>query len=802
MYVSLNWLKDFVKIEKDPKDLATLLTLKTAEVDSVINQGEKLNGIVVGQIISLHKHPNADTLTVTKTSIGKETIQVICGGQNLKEGMYVAVATIGTKVDWHGEGKTVTIERTKIRGEESEGMICAGSEIGIHDPNEQPKHILDLSALKPKPGTPLAELLEKNDIILEFDNKSLTHRPDLWGHYGIAREIAAITGEKLKPYETKVQIPTKGTSPKVEIEDENLCPRYCGLTIENVDVTDSPDWLKKRLEAIGHGTHNNIVDVTNYVMAELGQPMHAFDADEIETGIIVRRAKDKEKITTLDDKQYTLTKDMLVIADHKKPLAIAGVIGGKHSGISEKTSTIILESANFNSTSVRRTSTKLNVRTDAVQRFEKAVDPNLAEIAIKRAAELILQICPKAKISGPITDKQSFDKKPLKLKLDTNKTRSKIGVAIENKEIKQIFESLQFQVKENGQNFEITVPTFRATKDVTTEDDLIEEVARIYGYDNIETSLPTLPTKLPAENIERFRKHRARELFSYGLGMDEVYNYSFYGKAELQRCLMTEDHHLKLLNYLSEDQTHMRTSMTPNLLKNVQQNAKYKDHFKIYEIGHTYKEIGQFYPLEEKKIAGAIMKKGKTDEIFYEAKGAVEAFLKKFKIETLGQAKGIKATPYAHPNKSLTYIDQEGQTIAKVFMLHPQVVKNHDLEKFSIAIFAINFTEALKLTNEEHKYQPIPKFPSTQFDVSVLIDKTKEVGEIHKAIEKSSPELITEIKLFDIYEGQNIEPDKKAVAFSITMQAQDRTLNEEEMTTTQNKVFKNIEALGGKIRGR
>ena len=802
MYISLNWLKDFVTIKKDPKDLATLLTLKTAEVDSLTIQGAKLENIVVGQIISLHKHPNADTLTVTKTSVGKETLQIVCGGQNLKEGMHVAVAKIGTVVDWHGEGKTVTIERTKIRGEESEGMICAGSEIGIHVPNEQPKHILDLSALKPKPGTPLAELLEKNDIVIEFDNKSLTHRPDLWGHYGIAREIAAITGEKLKSYEPKVKIPTTGASPKVEIEDDHLCPRYCGLMIENVTVEQSPDWLKNRLEAIGHGTHNNIVDITNYVMSELGQPMHAFDADEIETGIVVRRAKDKEKITTLDEKEYSLTKDMLVIADHKKPLAIAGVIGGKHSGISEKTATIILESANFNSTSVRRTSTKLNVRTDAVQRFEKAVDPNLAEIAIKKAAELILQICPKAKIAGPVTDKQSFDKKPLTLKLDLNKTRSKIGIPIDNKEIKRIFESLEFQVKEGKESFEITVPTFRATKDVTTEDDLIEEVARIYGYDNIETSLPTLPTKLPQENIERFRKHRARELFSYGLGMDEVYNYSFYGKAELERCLMTEDHHLKLLNYLSEDQTHMRTSMTPNLIKNIQLNAKYKDHFKIYEIGRTYKEVNQFYPLEEKKIAGAIVKKGKTDEIFYEAKGAVEAFFKKFQIETLGQAKGIKNTPYAHPNKSLTYIDQNGESIAKVFMLHPQVVKNHDLEKFSIAIFAINFTEALKLTKEDHKYHPIPKFPSTQFDVSVLIDKEKEVGEIQKAIHKADTNLITDIQLFDIYEGPNIDADKKAVAFAITMQAPDRTLTEEEMNSAQNKVFKNIENIGGKIRGR
>lgn len=793
MHISLNWLKDFVKITKDPKDLANLLTLKTAEIDSISERGKGLEGVVVGEIKEISKHPDAEKLSLAKVDIGKKELLNLIFGQMVKMevGKRVPVAVAPTTLP-----TGMKIEKKKLRGELSEGMLCLDQEMGLKKDGVSIQYFPNTA-----PGTPIIEAMNLTDTIFEFDNKSLTHRPDLWGHYGIAREIAAITEEKLKPYEPKVEIPKKGTSPTVEIEDFHLCPRYCGLIIENIDVANSPDWLKSRLEAIGHGTHNNIVDVTNYVMAETGQPMHAFDQDEIETGIIVRRAKDKEKITALDDKEYTLTKDMLIIADHKKPLAIAGVIGGKHSAITEKTTSIILESANFNSTSIRRTSTKLQLRTDAVQRFEKAVDPNLAEVAIKRAAELILKICPNAKIAGPINDKQKFNKTPLTLTLNPDKARSKIGIEIDNQEIKRILESLEFQVKE-GKIFEVTVPTFRATKDVTSEDDLIEEVARIYGYDNIEHALPILPTKLPEENAERLKKHRARELFSYGLGMTEVYNYSFYGHTELKNCLMTEANHLKLLNYLSEDQTHMRLSMTPNLLKNIQLNSKYQDHFKIYEIGHTYKEINQFYPLEEKKIVGAIVKKGKTDEVFYEAKGAVEAFFTKFNIEFLGHAKGTKTTPYAHPNKSMTYFDQNGESIAKVFILHPQVVKNHDLEKFSIAIFAINFTEALKLQTPEKKYKPIPKFPSTKFDVSILIDKEKEIGALEKAIQKADENLITNITLFDIYEGPNIDPDKKAVAFSITLQSDDRTLTDEEMTQTQNKVFKNLENIGGKIRGK
>lgn len=803
MHISLNWLKDFVDIKTDPQELGKLLTLKTAEVESVHNQADAFENMVVGQITNITKHPNADKLKLCKVSIGKETLQIVCGGANLQEDMYVAIAKIGAQVKWHGEGDLVTMERAKIRGEESEGMICAGSEIGIDDPSAGDHDILDLSSIKPKPGTPLSEIFAKNDVILEFDNKSLTHRPDLWGHYGIAREISAITGSKLKPLNPTPKIPTKGESPQVKIEDTKLCPRYCGLIINNIKVAESPDWLKARLKAVGHGTHNNIVDVTNYISAELGQPMHAFDKSYIKKGIVVRPAKAKEKIKTLDGKTYELSPQNLVIADHEKAVAIAGVMGGENSLIAPQTTAIVLESATFDAGSVRRTSTKLKLRTDSVQRFEKALDPLLAELAIKRAAELILQICPGAEIAGPITDVQNFDKTPLKIDLDTEKTASKIGVELSQKEIANILQKLEFEVKEKNKNtLTVTVPSFRATKDVRIEDDLIEEVSRMYGYDNIAPSLPKLPTKLPTENTERFKKHRLRELISHGMGFSEVYNYSFYGEKELNNCLMSEEGHLKLLNYLSSDQTHMRSSLTPNLLKNLQEIVKYQDEARIYEVGHSYKEIGQFYPLEEKKVVGAIIKKGKSDAPFYEAKGVCEAVFQKFATSKMTAAKGIDATPYAHPNKAISYLDPQAQSIAKVFMLHPTVAKNHDLEKYSIAIFAINFTELNKLDQEKHSYKAIPKFPNIEFDVSVLLNSDTEVGTAQEAIQKANHQLITSVNLFDIYQGENIEKGKKALAFKITLQAQDRTLTEEDLSLTQKKVFKNLEAIGGTIRGK
>lgn len=802
MLISLDWLKDFVDLpaNTDPQELGNLLTLKTAEVEKVESESAQYDNMVTGLVLSIHKHPDADKLQVAKVSIGKETSQIVCGGANLKEGMYVAVTKPGSFVKWHGEGDLIELKTTKVRGVESEGMIAASCELGIDNPSEGPEDIMDLSSIKPEPGTPLAEIFQKNDTIFEFDNKSLTHRPDLWGHHGIAREVAALTGGKFKQLEPKVKIPAKGESPKIEVKDSKLCPRYCGLIINNITVQESPDWLKKRLKATGHGTHSNIVDITNYVMHELGQPLHAFDKSYIEGGIIVRTASEKEKITTLDDKKRELSSEMLVIADHKKPVAIAGIMGGENSEINEKTSSIILESANFHPSNVRKTSTKLGLRTDAVQRFEKSLDPQLAKLAILRAAELILQVCPSAEIAGPITDIKNFSEETPEIKLDTQKAASKIGAEISSDEMKKFLESLEFKVTGSGKTLKVKVPSFRATKDVSIEDDLVEEVARMYGYDKLEPELPSLPTKLPLINTERFKKHRARELFSYGLGFDEIKGYSFYSKTDLANCLMTEEAHLKVLNYLSEDQTHMRTHMGPSILKALQINEKNFPELRIYEVGRTYIEIGEFMPLEEKMIAGAIMIKGDSDEPFYEAKGAVETFLSKFNIKTKF-SQGVTALPYAHPVKSASFLAKNGDSIAKVAMLHPSVQKNHDLKGRSIAIFEINLTEALKLEKPKHKFSPLAKFPSVLLDISVLVDETIEISKIANAIKQANTQLIKSVELFDIYQGEGIAEGKKAVAFKIETQAPDRTLTDAEMNEIKNKIFKNLENLGGTIRG-
>lgn len=801
MYISLNWIKDFVPLKDDvnPKELGELITVHTAEVEGYKDLAESFNNIVVGKIESIKPHPDADKLTVTETNVGGKKHQIVCGANNIYEGMYAPVALSGAKVKWHGEGDLVELKSTKVRGVMSDGMLCAGEEIGLESKEDG---IYDLKGMDVKEGMPLAKVFEKDDIVFEIDNKSLTHRPDLWGHYGMAREIAAITGNKLKKLEPKVTIPAKGESPDVQVEDYDLCPRYCGLTITGIKVESSPQWLQDRLLAVGYRPISNIVDVTNYVMAELGQPLHAFDKNYIKEGIIVRRAKKNEKITTLDGQERKLDEKMLVIADHEKPVAIAGVMGGENSEINDETKEVIIESANFNPESIRTTSTRLGLRTEAVQRFEKSLDPHLAELAIKRTAELILQICPTAKIAGPITDKKKVSLKELVITLDTDKVSAKIGVSISQKKCTEILESLEFKVnKKSDTLLEVLVPSFRATKDVDIEDDLVEEIVRIYGYENVKPTLPDLPIKSPMENRERTRKHHARNLLSYGFGLTEVYNYSFYGQDELSKCLMDDKGHILLQNYLSSDQTHLRTTLVPNLLKNVTDNLRYYPGIRFYEIGRTYKEIGDFFPLEEKWISGAVVlpKKAKL-EPFYDVKSIVKNFLTQFSKSKVMIEKSKTELSYAHPSRT-AQVRLRGKVVGHIFEVHPQVLKNFDIEA-KVAMFEINFTQLAAIEEPFVKYEKLPKFPGLDIDISVVIDQKKTVADIENEIKKADKNLIKRIKLFDIYEGEHVEKGKKALAFRVLLQADDRTLTDEEMSTVQKKIFSNLEKIGGVIRGK
>jgi len=799
MKISLNWLKDYVKIppKYSAEDIGRLLTLHTAEVEEVMEQGKGLEGVVVGKIITLKKHPDADKLKIAMTDIGaKELVQIVCGGSNLEEGMIVPVALPGAYVRWHGEGDLMQLEVTKIRGEKSHGMICAGEEIGLPPCEEGEITKLHTSA---KPGTQLTEALQLDDTIIEIDNKSLTHRPDLWGHYGIAREVAALTGTKLEKITSKVDAKKShksGKSLEIEIKNPDLCPRYIGVRISGIKVEESPEWLKRKLLAAGHAVYNNIVDITNFISSELGQPMHAFDSRFIDGGVVVRTAKRGEKMTTLDNKERLLTDKMLLICDHKKPVALAGVMGGQNSEIKEDTTEIIFEAANFDAPCVRKTSVALGLRTESVQRFEKSLDPALAETAMLRAIELTLKLCPSAKLESEIIDIDNSKPKNLTVKTTANRVCSKIGTQIAEKEIIRILESLEFEVKKTGEELSVKVPSFRSTKDVEGEDDIIEEVARIFGYGNIPSVLPLLPAKLPGENRERFLKHKARDIISLGLGFTELSNYSFYSADDIAKTGLETKDQIKLLNYLSQDQTHLRVSMLPNMLKGLREAIKYDKAPRLYEIGHTYREIGNFMPLEEKWIIGLTV--GKNS--FFEAKGSAEAFLEKFGAENVRITPSKNTEPYAHPAKC-TEVAARGQQIGSIYEVHPEVITKYELAG-SVSVFEINFTKLVSIGQRQHKYVQIPKFPSMEFDISVVLQEKVPAASVQDSIERSSKDLIESVELFDIYRGQGLGEKEKALAYHVIMRAKDRTLNDEEMAQVQKKVFQNLEKLGGKIRGK
>lgn len=808
MKLSLNWIKKFVDLpDSDAKKLGSLLTLRTAEVEGVENEAELFENMYIAKVDKIKKHPDADKLSVCELNIGKEKRTLVCGGQNLKEGMLIAYADKGSKVKWHGEGDLVEIDYAKVRGVLSEGMICAGEEIGLECDNPEGQkevRIKDLTYTKAKPGTSLAEALNKNDIIFEIDNKSLTHRPDLWGHYGFAREFAAIMKKPLKALDEKFDFPKSKSPLKINSKDAKACPYFGGCIVTNVKIEESPQWIKTLLQAAGVRPVNNIVDITNYVMLELGQPMHAYDRSFVGDDFLEARfAKKGEELETLDHKKRKLLEGDLVIANSKKALGLAGIMGGVNSEIKDDTTEIILEAANFDPVTVRRTSTHHGLRTDAVQRFEKSLDPLLAKQALIRACQLIKELCPNAKFEGGLVECNNYKVPNIEIKLDLNYVNSVIGKNIEEKEVCDSLTRLGFEIKKD-KIMSVKVPSWRATKDVDIAEDLIEEIARIHGYENIEATLPPLPIVPPREFAERTQKHIARKILALGLNCSEILSYSFYSEKDVKFCMLDEAKHLRVDNYLSEDQTHMRVTLVPNMLKAVNLNLKYQDTVRVFEFGRTYIEDG-YMPIEEKYLCAMFAEKGKRkkvsplDELFYDAKGALETFFKKLGAEKYQFIKAINAPTYAHPNKCLE-VKYRGKSIGHVFTLHPLVAKHYQIET-PPAIFEINFSQIIIAGLDGVSYKALSKLPSLSFDVSVVLDKKTEIEDVEKTIRTEGGKLIKQVELFDIYQGNNLPNGKKSLAFRILMHSDERTLTDSDMANVQKKIFDKLLKQGGEIRG-
>lgn len=796
MNLSKRWLKEFVDLPEMPlRQFTEAITLSGCKVESWSTEGEEISKVVVGKVLSLEHHPDSDHLWITKTTVNEaeEPLQIVTGAQNLHVGDFVPVALHGSTLPG---GKK--IKRGKLRGVESNGMLCGITELGLttHDfPSAIEDGIMILTVedgCKLQLGMDIHEALGFNDTTVEFEITS--NRPDCFSVIGLAREAAATFNLPLKLHTPTVKGGAGDCSGllDVKIEAPELCPIYTNRIVKNVRVKPSPLWMRERLRAMGVRPINNIVDITNYVMLEYGQPMHAFDLRSVEDGTIrIRRAKAGETITTLDGVERKLTEKQLVIADSKKPIAIAGVMGGEYSGIMDDTTTIVFESANFNGTNVRVTARDQGMRTEASGRYEKGLDPNNCIPAINRACELVELLDAGDVMDGIIADDHSSNEKH-RILLEPDWTNRFLHTNISKEEMKTILAKLECEFDDD----EILVPTFRP--DLVHKADIAEEIARFYGYNKIESK------KLPggAEGIITEEQHFTRTLHRYmlSLGADEIMTYSFFSPKDYDKILMPADDPLRnsltIRNPLGEDTSIMRTTALPSMLQVISRNYNNRNpEACLYELACEYHPTQPDKLPEEKPMLVAAMYGGNYD--FLSAKGMVEVLLDRFGIKDWDIAVCKDAYSY-HPGRCAKLFAGEDE-LGIIGEIHPAVAEN-----FEIGVRVYSFTLDVNVLREHaqtnHVYQPLPKFPAVSRDLALICDAEVPVLDLEKAIKRGAGKLLENIQVFDVYRGEQISRGKKSVAFSIVLRSADATLTDEQINGAINKAIKELESVGASLR--
>jgi len=810
MLISYNWLRQFVDLPDSlaPEDVALKLTMSTVEVEGVQRQGTGLNGIVVGKVVSVEKHPNADKLKVCKVDDGSNEVQVVCGGSNVREGMLVAFAKLGAKIKWHGDGELVEMKEAEIRGVKSFGMICASTEIGLGErfPLRDEKEILDVTHLTPAPllgkergviGMPLAKVLGLDDVVFEIDNKSITNRPDLWGHYGIAREVAALYKKPLKEYKVKEikKLNNKEIKLKINIEDKENCLRYMGAIVGGIKIAQSPKWMQDKLITCGVRPINNIVDITNYVTLELGRPSHAFDRRDMKNDtIIVRRAKQGEKFTTLDGQERTMTDQMCMVCDAERAVDLGGIMGGLNSEIKEDTTEIILELANFNPANIRRTANALSLRTEAAVRFEKGLPSYLAEEGMWRIINLIQELIPSARLLSKVVDMNYQKERARKIELPMEFLDKKIGIKIGKKTAVDILQRLGFLVKEKKDVLSVTVPLWRPVKDISIPEDLVEEVARIYGYDNIKTELPMFPITPPEKNHLRLLERKIKNLLSLEHGFTEVYNYSFVSPATLEKLEMPLESFVELDNPVAKDRPYLRHNLWTGLSETLEKNLHQFASVKIFEIGKVFikdksgmraKANGdELLPYQPTYLGLAYAEKG-VETPFYTISEAVTSVLNKLGC-------GVELKPAEHELGKFIHAGRQAQILVNgvcvgaVSELSPLYEERLGID--ARAVFAeLDLDLLLPLIKDNIQYHKISQYPSVVRDIAFVVDKKVAHKSIINALYTVNP-LIREVELFDSFEGKNIGEGKKSLAYHITYRSDEKTLETKEVDVVHENV--------------
>ncbi len=790
MLLSRKWLNEFVPVDVDDRTFAEDMTLSGSKVEITEIEGEEISNVVVGRVVEIKRHENSDHMWICQVDVGEEApIQIVTGAQNVSQGDLVPVAKHNSTLPGG-----VKITKGKLRGEKSNGMLCSYKELGMTD-NDWPYSVVDgifllnsdpdLKAKDLKPGDDIRTAIGLDDYVVEFE--ITPNRPDCLSVIGLAREAAVTYGKTMAQHEPVVKGGGIGNLTElldVETPATDLCPRYTARMVRNVKIGPSPKWMRDRLRASGVRPINNIVDITNYVMLEYGQPMHAFDYRYVNGGkIVVRRAEDGETLTTLDGNVRQLNSSMLVIADEHRAVGLAGIMGGENSEIVEDTVDVVFESANFNGTSIRRTALALGMRTEASAKFEKGLDILNTLPAVNRACELVEMLGAGEVLDGTI-DILNFVPQPKQLKLRADKINALLGTDIDAAEMCRILQELGFGVDGDI----ITVPSWRG--DVEHYSDLAEEVARFYGYNQIPTTAMTGVTTRGGYSPEQMLE-RSLGTVCRSLGYDEIITYSFISPTYYDKIRLPEDSPLrksmKIMNPLGEDTSIMRTTVMPSMLEILTRNYNYRNkEAHLYELGRTYFEREDGMADEPKHLSLGVYG---PEESFFTLKGAVETILDSIRAEDVTYV-AEKSDPSYHPGRcAKVYVN--GQEVGTLGQIHPLVAANYGVDS-ELYYADLKFDALFASRGADPEYQPLPKFPAVTRDIAVLVDKAVTVGAMESSIQAAAKGLLKDVTLFDIYEGAKLPTGKKSVAFNLVLRADDRSLTAQEADDEVNLVLERL----------
>ena len=805
MNTPLSWIKAYVpELACEDREYCDAMTLSGTKVEGFERLDKNLEKIVVGHIEKIERHPDADKLIICQVNIGTETIQIVTGAQNLKEGDYVPTVLDGGRVAGGHEGgplpeNGIKIKAGKLRGVESHGMMCAIEELGSSRDMypEAPEDGVYVFQKPVKPGEDAVEALGLHDTVVEYEVTS--NRVDCYSILGIAREAAATFRKPFVPPVVEVKGNDEDVSKyiSVEIKDRDLCTRFCARVCKNIRIAPSPEWMQRRLAACGIRPINNLVDITNYVMMEYGQPMHAYDLNNVSGNkIIVRRAKDGDEFQTLDGQVRKLDSEMLMICDAEKEIGLAGIMGGENSKITDDVQTVLFEAATFNGANIRKSSKRVGLRTDASGIFEKGLDPRNAEAAINRACQLIEELGCGEVVGGIVDVKEPFNELR-QIRFEPERINKFLGTEIAVEEMLQIFDRLELAYDERTSM--ITAPSFR--QDIECFADIAEEVARFYGYDKIPTTLPTGEATTGKLSFKLRIEAKARDIAEY-CGFSQGMCYSFESPKVFDKLLIPADSPLRqavtIANPLGEDFSIMRTISLNGILTSLASNYNRRNkNVRLYELGNIY--IPKSLPVvdyPDERMQFTLGMYGEGD--FFTMKGVVEEFL-----GSIGMKKKMSCNPKAdktflHPGRQ-ALIQYENKVIGYLGEVHPEVADNYGIDT-KVYVAVLDMPEILPFASFDRKYEGIAKYPAVSRDISMVVPKNILVGDIEKVIEQRGGRILEEYQLFDIYEGSQIKSGYKSVAYSITFRAKDRTLEESDVSGAMKKILNGLEELGIELR--